>query len=237
MHALALLPLLALAVACGVPEAKYDLALNDAQSARDAEKKTRGKLEDEVKTLREELAVAAGKATSDEDKAKLEELQKAHEEAKARAELLASLVDKFKQMVDAGTLKVVERHGRLVLQLRNDVLFDPLKTEIKPDGKVALVQIAQTLRTMPTRRFQVAGHTDVVVIHTKDFPSNWELSTGRAIAVVKLLVAQGVNPASLSAAGYSLYDPVGTEPTHNRRIEITLVPNVEGLISAKGGGR
>jgi chemotaxis protein MotB len=236
---IAALPLLV--AACGVPQAKYDAAVKSADDAKSEAKADEDKkdakiaeLEKANASLKADLDVAVGKATSDEDRAKLEELRKSEEEAQARAKLLGDLVDQFKAMVDAGTLKIIERHGRLVLQLQNDVLFDPFKTDIKPAGKTALVQIAAKLRTMTGRRFQVAGHTDVVVVHTKEFPSNWELSCGRAIAVVKLLVAQGVNPTNLSAAGYSLYDPVGQDPAHNRRIEITLVPNVEGLIRAQG---
>jgi chemotaxis protein MotB len=86
----------------------------------------------------------------------------------------------------------------------------------------------------------VAGHTDIAPITTetkKTFPTNWELSAARAIAVVKLLVQEGVDPNMLSAAGYSLYDPVASNATadgqaKNRRIEITLVPQVAQLVSA-----
>jgi chemotaxis protein MotB len=222
---------------CGVPQERYDAAVKSAADAKadakaDADRKDAriAELERENQTLHSDLDVARGQATSEEDRKRLEELQRQQEEAAARARLLTDLVDKFKAMVDAGTLKIIERHGRLVLQLQNDVLFDPFKTDIKPAGKTALVQIAATLRTIHGRRFQVAGHTDVVVVHTKEFPSNWELSCGRAISVVKLLVEQGVDPHELSAAGYSLYDPVGRDPAHNRRIEITLVPNVEGIL-------
>ena len=82
---------------------------------------------------------------------------------------------------------------------------------------------------MPTRRFQVTGHTDAVPIKTKEFPSNWELSTARAVAVVKLLVSFGVNPAAMSAAGYGPFDPVSGNMALNRRIEITLQPDMGEL--------
>jgi chemotaxis protein MotB len=222
------------AAACGVPEAKYDAAVKSAENARASQEgaqKRIDELEKQNNDLRDQLTVAQGKATSDEDRAKLEELKKAQAEAAERAKDLSAIVDKFKQMVDAGTLKIITRHGRLVLQLQSDVLFDAFKTDIKPAGKKALVDIAQTLKTMPTRHFQVAGHTDVVPVHTKEFPSNWELSSARAIEVVKFLVTQGVSAPSLSAAGYALYDPVGTDAAKNRRIEITFVPSMEHLVS------
>jgi len=85
------------------------------------------------------------------------------------------------------------------------------------------------------RRFVVEGHTDNLPIQTKEFPSNWELSTARAVVVVKLLVAERVRPAVLSAAGYAEFDPVGNNTgaggrAKNRRIEIILLPNIEELI-------
>jgi len=68
----------------------------------------------------------------------------------------------------------------------------------------------------------------------RKYPTNWELSTARAIAVVKLLVTDGVDPEVLSAAGYGPYDPVASNVTaegqgRNRRIEITLVPRIAQL--------
>jgi chemotaxis protein MotB len=127
-----------------------------------------------------------------------------------------------------------------VLQLHNDVLFDTGMADVKPDGKKAIGQVAATLRTLGGRRFQVAGHTDNAPITTetkKTFPSNWELSSARAISVVKLLVSEGVDPGELSAAGYGPYDPIASNGSpdgqaKNRRIEITLVPNVGQLVAA-----
>jgi chemotaxis protein MotB len=173
----------------------------------------------------------------DDAKARLEELRKAQAAAEARAALFQSFVQKFKSMIDAGQLKITTRNGRLVLQLPNDVLFDSGKTEIKPEGKTALGQVATVFKTVTGRSFQVAGDTDNVPIQTPRFPSNWELSTARAVEVVKLLIAQGVDPKALSAAGYGEFDPIASNDTpdgraRNRRIEITLQPNLDELVAA-----
>jgi chemotaxis protein MotB len=173
----------------------------------------------------------------DDAKARLEELRKAQAAAEARAALFQQFVQKFKAMIDAGQLKITTRNGRLVLQLSNDVLFDSGQTILKPAGKDALVAIATVLKTVQGRTFQVAGDTDNVPIQTPRFPSNWELSTARAVEVVKLLVAQGVDPKALSAAGYGEFDPIAGNDTadgraKNRRIEITLQPNLDELVSA-----
>jgi chemotaxis protein MotB len=173
----------------------------------------------------------------DDAKGRLDELRRAQAAAEARAELFRQFVQKFKSMIDAGQLKIATRNGRLVLQLPNDVLFDSGQTFIKPAGKEALVQIASVLSTVAGRTFQVGGHTDNLPIQTSRFPSNWELSTARAVEVVKLLVGQGVAPRMLSAAGYGEFDPVAGNDTpdgrgRNRRIEIALQPNLDELVTA-----
>jgi len=139
-------------------------------------------------------------------------------------------------MIDAGKLKVVIRDGRMIIALPNDVLFDSGKTVIKPDGQAALAQVALVLAGIPDRHFLVAGDTDDVPIHSSRFPSNWELSTARAVEVVKLLVDKGVKPEMVAAAGYGQFDPIvaNDTPEHraqNRRIEIVLQPNLADLPS------
>jgi chemotaxis protein MotB len=173
----------------------------------------------------------------DDTKARLEELRKAQAAAEARAQLFQQFVQKFKSMIDAGQLKIATRNGRLVLQLPNDVLFDSGQTSLKPAGKDAITQVAQVLKTVRGRNFQVAGHTDNVPIQNARFPSNWELSTSRAVEVVRLLVARGVDARGLSAAGYGEFDPVAGNDAadgkaKNRRIEITLQPNLDELVAA-----
>ena len=169
-------------------------------------------------------------------KTRLEELRRAQEAADARAKLFKQLAVKFQRMIDAGQLKVALRNGRMVIQLSNDVLFDSGRTDIKPAGQEALKQVAGILKTIPDRHFQVAGDTDNVPIQTARFPSNWELSTRRAVEVVHFIVGQGVHPEIISAAGYGEFDPIAPNDTEanrqkNRRIEITLEPNINELVA------
>ncbi|HEX6837214.1 MAG TPA: OmpA family protein [Polyangia bacterium] len=173
-------------------------------------------------------------ATLADAKARLEDLRKQKQAAEARAQTFRNLVAQLRSMIDAGKLKVVIRDGRMIIALPNDVLFDSGKTAIKPDGVAALTQVAEVLAGIPDRHFLVAGDTDDVPIHTSRFPSNWELSTARAVEVVKLLVDKGVKPEVLAAAGYGQFDPVAANdsPDHraqNRRIEIVLQPNLADL--------
>ena len=193
-----------------------------------------GKSVDQLVAEKGDLAKAL-----DEQKKRMEELRKAQEAAQKRAALLQQLMAKFQKMIDAGELTVVVRNGRLVLQLRNDVLFDSGQVTLKDAGKASLKEVAAILKTLDDRDFQVAGHTDNVPISTQRFPSNWELSAARAVNVVKFLEGEGVAPGVLSAAGYSEYDPVAANDTSegkakNRRIEIVLQPNIAELVKIPG---
>ncbi|MBN9160802.1 MAG: OmpA family protein [Myxococcales bacterium] len=188
---------------------------------------------DADRLLKEKGALASSLT---EARARLDELRRAQSAAEARAKLYQELALKLKKMLDAGDLTITLRDGRMVLLLPNDVLFDTGRTEIKPAGKAALEQVAAVMKTIGGRDFQVAGHTDTVPIATARFPSNWELSTARALAVVHVLVAQGVRPEVLSAAGYGEFDPVASNDTNdgkrkNRRTEISLVPNIDEMVA------
>ena len=166
--------------------------------------------------------------------ARLEELRRQKAAADARAATYRELAAKLRSMVDAGKLKIITRDGRMIIALPNDILFDSGRTEVKADGKAALSRVAQALASVASRKFLVAGHTDNVPIKTELFPSNWELSTRRAVEVVHYLVSQGMNPRVLAAAGYGEFDPIAQNDTaehraQNRRIEIVLQPNLSDL--------
>ena len=237
------LPLLLVSTACGVPEAQYQAARADAAQEKAARSKDAADLaaaQQEIGLLRTKVAQTQGASTHGAptcDAGDADELKRQKEAAEARAKLFDEFVKKFQKMIDAGKLDITTRHGQIVLALDTDVLFDAGKTDIKADGKAALGEVAEALRGLKNRRFQVAGHTDTTPIKTKEFPSNWELSSARAIAVVKLLVSKGVRPEVISAAAHAEFDPAESNASNkgrekNRRIEIVLVPNVEELIKA-----
>lgn len=199
------------------------------------------KLQDELKKLGGDVdKIMSDKASMAQSladaKARLDALQKAQDAANARAKLFKDFVAKFKTMIDAGQMKVVSRASRIVIVMANEFLFDQGSVYIRPVGQDVLSQIATVFIGIPARRFQVAGHTDNVPINIPGVASNWELSALRAVQCVKLLVGKGVPATMLSAAGYGEFDPVGDNGTpdgqaKNRRIEITLQPNMDDLIA------
>jgi len=121
---------------------------------------------------------------------------------------------------------------RFVFQ--SEVLFPSGSALLEPAGSQQLRQLAQTLllisREIPTDInwvLRVDGHTDRVPISTAQFPSNWELSTARAISVVKVLVAEGVPAERLAATGFAEFQPLDDRDDEiafrrNRRIELKL---------------
>ncbi len=121
---------------------------------------------------------------------------------------------------------------RFVFQ--SELLFPTASATLVPAGRKQLAQLAQTLksvtRTIPADIdwvLRVDGHTDRRPIHTTRFPSNWELSTARALSVVNYLIAQAIAPKRLVAAGFGEFRPLDDRHTdeayaRNRRIEIKL---------------
>ncbi len=197
----------------------------------------RAELERQGKNVDQLLASKGALSTSlEQARARLEELRRAQLAAEARAALFRDLALRLRRMVDAGELEIALRNGRMVLVLPTDVLFDSGRAKVGPRGKEALSQVAGVLATVKDRRFQVAGHTDNDPIRYSGFESNWELSTARALQVMKLMTENGVKPEALSAAGYGEFDPVVSNDTpehktRNRRIEIVLQPNIDELVA------
>ncbi len=164
----------------------------------------------------------------------LAELVREEQAERDRAALFQKLMNQLKSMIDAGKLQVEIRNGKMVVKLPDNVLFDPGQTRIKSAGKDAIEQLTGVLAAIPNRNFQVAGYTDDTPIRTARFPSNWYLSTARAVEVVNLMIQDGMPPQRLSAAGYGQYDPVAANDTvegkaQNRRIEVTVQPNLDEL--------
>ena len=121
---------------------------------------------------------------------------------------------------------------RFVFQ--SEVLFASASAELNPKGEAQIARLATTLTEIGKKIpkdinwiLRVDGHTDRVPIQTPAFPSNWELSTARAISVVKFLVNHGVPADRLAATGFGEHQPLDPRQnqagySRNRRIELKL---------------
>lgn len=217
--------------------------LTATQGELDAEKKKNGELRAENDTLQarmtelegeigqltaqiEDLATKAG-VTAQE----LAELRKEKQARERELSVYRDLIAQLKKLVDAGTIKIAFRKGRMVVELPNNILFDSGKTKLKPEGQQALTELATALLSVGEREFIVGGHTDNVPIRNARFKNNWELSTARAVEVVTTLTGAGMKEQNVAAAGYAEFDPVADNSTpegraQNRRIEIILMPRL-----------
>ena len=118
---------------------------------------------------------------------------------------------------------------------QSEVLFDKASAELGAEGKKKLDQLIKVLKEITEKIpkdlnwvLRVDGHTDQLPIKTSQFPSNWELSSARAISVVKYMTDKGIDAHHLVAAGFGQYHPLNRQTTdekelaRNRRIEFKL---------------
>jgi len=139
----------------------------------------------------------------------------------------------LKDEIAAREIELVEMEDTLKVVFIDKILFDSGSIDINEKGKKLLLVVAESVRSHKDQKVVVEGHTDNRPLGStlkERFPSNWELSTARAAAVVRFLQGEGrLQPERLSARGYSFYRPLATNDTEegrhqNRRIEIILGP-------------
>ena len=249
-----ILTMVTLVAAGCVTQGTYDALKADSEarlSQRDKElTDTRAALKREqakVKELDQQLAEVQAKLTQLESaygKAKdaksalegaLAELKKRKEETEARIAEFKALLDKFKTLIDAGKLKVRIREGRMVVELATDIHFPSGSANLSKDGKTAIVEVAELLKSISDRKFQVEGHTDNIPLSGKgQYRTNWELASARALTVLRTMTDAGLPGERISAASYG--DSMPAKPNDspenqaaNRRIEIVVVPDLSSL--------
>ena len=139
------------------------------------------------------------------------------------------LESEMRAALESRDIAISELQGKLTVTIVDRILFDSGDATVKPEGMQVLDQVAKVLSRFTNRQVQVFGHTDNVPIRVR-FPSNWELSTARAVAAVRYLTEKaGVDPKRLSAVGCGEFQPIGDNTTaegraKNRRIALVVLP-------------
>lgn len=146
---------------------------------------------------------------------------------------LPEIVDNLKSQTPAS----IEQNGDRItsLEISSTAFFDRGSAVLSPTGKIILREVAENLKGENYRDYQVMveGHTDDIPISTSLFPSNWELSTARASAVVRFFLDAGIPAHRLRAAGYADTfpklpnrdangTPIPANQAQNRRVVIKL---------------
>jgi chemotaxis protein MotB len=185
-------------------------------------------LEADEKRTTKELAVARArtKELEKQKEAELDKLKATYDE----------LVGSLKGEIEAGEIQIRRMKDRLSVNLESKVLFDSGRADLKGSGIEVLRKVGAQLAKIEDKRIQIEGHTDNDPIGGKlkeKFPTNWELSASRALAVVHFLQNEvGIDAQSLSGSGYGEFQPTALNDTAegkaiNRRIEIVLLPPYE----------
>lgn len=151
-----------------------------------------------------------------------------------RIQNFQKLYEQLEEYVEQNGLssKIDMQKSDIEIQIRfvDNVLFDSGQARIKPEAIDILSKITLALNTYrdSIEMIRIEGHTDNVAIHTPEFPSNWELSTARAVEVLRFLVErEGFDANRISAVGYGEYHPIADNSTaegrsKNRRVDFVI---------------
>jgi chemotaxis protein MotB len=174
----------------------------------------------------------------------IEELSTSKQKLEAKKAELEKRSSEYEQLatalrgeIDSGRVELMELRGKTTVKMKDKILFASGSARLGADGRAALKKVVEALTGMQGKAVRVEGHTDNVPTGgTGGFATNWELSTARALAVVRFFQEGGMDATRLSAAGFGEFQPVAANDTPegrslNRRIEIVLVP-FEGAVPA-----
>jgi chemotaxis protein MotB len=208
--------------------------LRDLELAKEALQIKEDSLYKLEKSVKEKQA-ALLKAQKDlfEREVKIKELDSLLQAQRSASELLRAKLEAALMNYKNKGITVREENGKVYVSMEAQLLFPSGKTDINPDGKSAIIQLAKIIQDEKELNIIVEGHTDSDKISSggsipKD---NWELSVLRSTEVIKLITQNSsIDPAQLAASGRSEYHPLdASDKARNRRIEIILEPNLKEL--------
>jgi chemotaxis protein MotB len=193
-----------------------------------ADESTMSVKESELRASRDKLVEM--QALLDELSKSKRKLEAAKAELEKKSADYEQLATALKGEIESGRVELTYLRGQTMVKMTDKILFASGSATIGTDGKSALRNVGQALRNILGKTIRVEGHTDNVPTGgSSPFASNWELSAARALAVVRFLQEQGVDPTRLVASGRGEFQPIADNDTSegrslNRRIEIVLAP-------------
>nr|WP_243896256.1 OmpA family protein [Paenibacillus sp. F411] len=146
-------------------------------------------------------------------------------------------LEKLKQQLDkyikdnglTTELSTKLNHSQLMITIRDNALFASGEAVIKTDSRKLAEEISKMLQQVPAYDIIVSGHTDNVPMNSAKYPSNWDLSSDRALQFMKiLLLNKSLDPKRFMPIGYGEYHPIATNDTSagrakNRRVEVSII--------------
>lgn len=225
---------------CLVAESKYLKKVNEAdqliQEVTSLETANKG-LKDQITALTAQNTNLSQKlANLETENAKLKEdlaqATKKTQEVEKASNTYQELLNEMKGEIAKGEVTIKELKGKLTMDVVDKILFDSGSPVVKKEGLEVLKRVVEILKNVKDKNIRIEGHTDNRPITSKlaiKYPTNWELSSARALTVAKYLQEQGIDPTILSATAFGEFQPVADNSTpegraKNRRIAIILLP-------------
>lgn len=221
-------------------EQEYDnLSEMSAEQLSDKEKQNREllvQLQEKESRLSEESARLEKLQTElNQRSERVDQLENLIASKEAAMQRLKDAVSSALQGFEGKGLTVERKNGKVYVSMENKLLFGSGSWSVGDQGRSAVVNLAGVLKKNPDINVLIEGHTDNVPYGGKGAVSdNWDLSTKRATAIVRILVRNNVDPKQITAAGRSKFLPVASNSSvsgkaKNRRIEIILAPNLDAI--------
>ncbi|MEO6683606.1 MAG: OmpA family protein [Ginsengibacter sp.] len=165
---------------------------------------------------------------------RLQQLQDLLNQQKEASDQLRNKMTEALKGFSSNELTVHQKNGKVYVSLSENLLFPSGSATVNPKGVDALSKLAAVLNLNDDVAVNIEGHTDSIPIRGR-YQDNWDLSTGRANSIVRILVNNyKVDPVRVTATGHSYFDPIDTNSTaqgraNNRRTEIILSPKLEEM--------
>jgi chemotaxis protein MotB len=177
--------------------------------------------------------------TLEQQREQLQKLERLLQQQRAQSKELKDKMSYALNSFNSNELTVTQKNGKVYVSLSEGLLFPSGSAVVNSRGADALAKLAVVLNSNPDISVNIEGHTDSIPIQGK-YKDNWDLSTARANAIVRILVNDYmVNPVRVVASGHSQYDPVDINSTNegrakNRRTEIILSPKLDEMYKLLG---
>ncbi|MDY0199596.1 MAG: OmpA family protein [Tenuifilaceae bacterium] len=194
-------------------------------------------MQKEYATIQEIMALRSSesKMTIGEQARRLNNLQNTIDAQAEKSNQLKNSIANALINYKADELTVYLKDGNVHVSLAEKLLFKSASDFVDAKGKKALKSLADVLKTSSDFTVAIEGHTDNIPIKTLAFQDNWDLSTARATAIVRILTNEyGFDSKRITASGKSHFHPVTTNETpkgraDNRRTEIILSPDLQQI--------
>lgn len=170
---------------------------------------------------------------------RLQQLQALLQQQRSQSENLKNKMMEALKGFNSNDLSVMQKNGKVYVSLSENLLFPSGSAVVNPKGIDALSKLAAVLNLNTDVAVDIEGHTDSIPIRGR-YQDNWDLSTARADAIVRILVnTYRVDPVRVIASGHSYFDPVESNSTpegraRNRRTEIILSPKLDEMYKLLG---